>query len=75
MRRLQWPGPGENRSKRPYRDAVLVWAGLSALIVVFAAVTGGGLGRALVTAVLFFLVATGWTWVHLRRRKVKEEIE
>jgi Flp pilus assembly protein TadB len=75
MRMLQWPGPGENRSKRPYRDAVLVWAGLSALIVVFAAVTGGGLGRALVTAVLFFLVATAWTWIRMRRRQAKEEVE
>jgi len=72
VRRLQWPGPGENRSKRPYRDAVLVWAGLSAAIVAFAVLTGGGLGRALVTAVLFFLVATAWTWVRLRRRRVKE---
>ncbi len=75
MRHLHWPGPGENRSKRPYRDAVLVWAGLSSLIVVFAAVTGGALGRALVTAVLFFLVATAWTWVHLRRRRAREEVQ
>jgi hypothetical protein len=75
VRRLQWPGPGENRSKRPYRDAAIVWAGLSALIVVAAALTGGGLGRALVTAMLFFLVATGWTWVHMRRRQAKEEAE
>jgi Flp pilus assembly protein TadB len=77
MRRISWPGPEEHepRSKRPYRDAAIVYAGLAALIVVGALVTGGSLVRALVTAALFYLVATAWTWVHLRRRRPKEETE
>ena len=76
MRLLQWPGPsGAPRSKRPYRDAALVYAGLAGAIVVFAALTGGSLGRAAVTAVFFFVVATAWTWFHMRRKKLKEETE
>jgi len=76
MRRIHWPGPEEARqSKRPSRDAALVYAGLAALIVVGALVTGGSLVRALITAALFYVVATTWTWVHLRRRTPKEEAE
>jgi Flp pilus assembly protein TadB len=73
---LQWPGPeGAPRSKRPYRDAALVYAGLAAAIVAFAALTGGSLARAAVTAAFFFVVATAWTWFHMRRRKLKEKTE
>jgi Flp pilus assembly protein TadB len=75
VRLLQWPGPGTSHSKHPYRDAALVYAGLSAVIVAAALLTGGSLGRAVTTAVLFFIVATAWTWVHLRRRKAREEAE
>jgi hypothetical protein len=76
MRLLQWPGPGEAPpSKRPYRDAALVYAGLAGVIVVFAVLTGGNLGRAAVTAAFFFVVATAWTWFHMRRKKAREEAE
>ncbi len=74
MKLLQWPGPsGAPRSKRPYRDAALVYAGLASLIVVFAALTGGNMDRAAVTALFFFVVATAWTWFHMRRKKLREE--
>ena len=76
MRLLQWPGPGEaRRSRRPYRDAALVYAGLAGVIVVVAVLTGGSVARASVTAALFFVVATAWTWLHVHRKKAREEGE
>jgi len=74
VRLLQWPGPsGAPRSRRPYRDAAFVYAGLAGAIVVFAVLTGGNLGRAAFTAALFFVVATAWTWFHTRRKRMREE--
>ncbi len=76
MKLLQWPGPaGAPRSKRPYRDAALVYAGLAGVIVVAAVLTGGSLARAAVTAGFFFVAATAWTWFHMRRKKTREETE
>ena len=76
MRLLRWPGPsGAPRSKHPYRDAAVVYAGFALAIVVAAFLTGGNVKRALATAVFVYVVATAWTWFHLRRRKAKEEVE
>jgi len=76
MKLLQWPGPEDrNRSKHPYRDTAIVYAGFAAVIVVAAFLTGGDLKRAAVTAVLVYVVATAWSWYHLRRRRTKEEAE
>ena len=76
MRLIHWPGPEEGkRSKHPYRDAAVVYAGFALVIVVAAFLTGGSLRRAVITAVVVYIVATGWTWFHLRRRKAREEAE
>jgi len=75
VRLLQWPGPEERRSKHPYRDTAIVYAGFAVAIVVLAVLTGGDLKRALVTAVLVYIVATAWSWYHVRRRKAREEAE
>ncbi|MGZ4394707.1 MAG: hypothetical protein ACXVZ2_05020 [Gaiellaceae bacterium] len=76
MRILQWPGPEDrNRSKHPYRDTALVYAGFAVAIVVAAYLTGGDLRRAVVTAVFVYIVATAWSWYHLRRRRTREETE
>jgi Flp pilus assembly protein TadB len=76
VRFLQWPGPdGAKRSKHPYRDAAVVYAGFAIIIVVAAFLTGGNLERAVVTAVFVYVVATAWTWFQLRRRRAKEEAE
>jgi len=73
VRLLQWPGPEDrNRSRHPYRDTAIVYAGFAAVIVVAAYLTGGDLRRAAVTAVCVYVVATAWSWYHLRRRKAKE---
>jgi len=68
-RRLRWGGvPELPPPKNPYRDTLLVYGGLSLLIVILAWVTGGSVGKAAVVAVLFFGVASGWTMLRFRAR-------
>jgi uncharacterized membrane protein YhaH (DUF805 family) len=70
MKRLRWEAPTEQRPlpKHPYRDTALVYGGMSAFVVLLAALTGGDVGQAIVIAVFVFLVATLWTWRHWRNR-------
>ncbi len=58
--------------KRPYRDAALVYGGMGAVILVFAWLTGGGLAKALVIALAFTVLATGWSWFRFRQRLTAE---
>ena len=68
-RRLRWEPPhGGSIPKHPYRDTLIVYAVMAVLVVVIALATGGGLGRALVFAVLFFVAATLWSWRSWRNR-------
>jgi len=60
-RRLKWGVPEPPPPKHPYRDTVLVYAGLSVVIVMVAWLTGGGVARAVAVALVFFVVAGGWT--------------
>ena len=62
--------PQRRRTRRPYRDAALAYSGLGVLVivVVIGLVTGGGLARALVIGVVFFALATGWSWWRFRSR-------
>ena len=59
--------------KRPYRDTVVFNLVLAALIVLISWATGGALRRAFVFAVLFFVVATAWSWWRFRQRLAREE--
>jgi hypothetical protein len=69
-RRLHW---GDDRDEpplaHPYRDAALVYLGFAVVIVLVAVATGGGLVDALVVAGLFWLAATAFSIVTLRRRR------
>ena len=58
--------------RRPYRDSLLLNLGLAALILVIAWATGGDLGRAIVFAIGYFLIATAWAWWRFHRR-IEEE--
>jgi hypothetical protein len=58
--------------KRPYRDSVIVYAILSIIIVVVAALTGGDLAKAGAVAGGFFVVATAWSWWRFRERLARE---
>jgi hypothetical protein len=70
MKRLSWDSPRRDRSvpKHPYRDSALVYAGLAALVVVLALITGGSIVRALVAAAFVFVAATLWSWRIWRNR-------
>ncbi len=60
----------------PYRDTAIVYAVLTALLVLVAGLTGGSLSRAVVAGVGFFSIATVWTWwkfrVRIRERDARE---
>ena len=58
--------------KRPYRDSVIFYGILSALIVIVAALTGGDLAKAGLIAGGFFVVATAWSWWRFRARIARE---
>ena len=66
--RLRWGPPEIPPPSRPYRDSATFYAVLSGLIVVVAWITGGGLARAVVIAVAFFVVATAWSFWRWRHR-------
>jgi hypothetical protein len=62
-----WPAP-TRIPDHPYRDSAILYAVLAGVIVAFTAFTGGGLGRGVVVAVAFFVLATGWSWWRFRQR-------
>jgi hypothetical protein len=59
-RRLQWELPETPPPKHPYRDTLIVYAVLAAIVVVVAWATGGAVGKAAVVAIGFFVVASAW---------------
>lgn len=72
--------------KRPLRDSVVFYGVLSLLLVLFAWLTGGRLlpgdiGKrepelgAVLVAVVFFVVATAWSWWRFRVRLEREAQE
>jgi Flp pilus assembly protein TadB len=65
--------PQRRRSVRPYRDSALAYAGLGALVVIFAFVTGSSLWKSLAGGVAAFLLATAYTWWRMRRRQRQAE--
>jgi hypothetical protein len=54
--------------KRPYRDAALVYGAMGIVVFLFAWLTGGALAKALLIAVAFTALATGWSWFRFRQR-------
>jgi hypothetical protein len=60
-RRLHWGLPEAPPPKHPYRDTLGVYGGLAAIVVLFAWATGGAVGKAAGVAVVFFVVASGWS--------------
>jgi len=58
--------------KRPHRDSVLLNLVLACLIVIISWATGGDAGRAVVFAILYFVIATAWAFWRFKQRAVKE---
>jgi membrane protein implicated in regulation of membrane protease activity len=73
-RRLQWGLPETPPPKHPYRDSLLVYGGFALVIIVIAWVTGGGVGKAAIVAVVFFAVASAWN-MYRWRTKLRDEAE
>jgi predicted tellurium resistance membrane protein TerC len=62
------PIPSRRRSLHPYRDSAIVYGILAALVVLIAVLTGGRVAWSIVLGIAAFLLATGWTWWHLRQQ-------
>ena len=73
-RRLKWGVPEQPPPKHPYRDTLVIYAVFAVLIVVVAWLTGGGVARAAVIAVVFYIVASVWS-VSRWRKRLREEAE
>jgi hypothetical protein len=71
-RRLRWGVPEPPPPKHPYRDTLLVYAGFAIVLVIVAWLTGGGVRRAVAVAIIFFVVAAGWTSYRFRA-KLREQ--
>ena len=52
----------------PYRDSAIFYAVLSALLLGVTYATGGGMWRAVIVAVAFFVIATAFTWYRFRNK-------
>ena len=61
--------PARHRSKRPYRDSALAYAGLGALVAVIAYATGSGVLKSVSGGLAAFALATGYTWWRMRSRE------
>jgi hypothetical protein len=76
MKRLRWDTPGRRVPKHPYRDTVVFYAVLAAVVVGVTALTGGDVRRSLIITGALFVAATlysWWRWHERLRRRVEEE--
>jgi hypothetical protein len=68
-KKLEWGGiPEIPPPKNPNRDTLLVYGGLSLVIVLISWLTGGSVPKAAGVAAVFFLVASSWTMYRFRVR-------
>ncbi len=81
MRRRR-PGPELPLPKRPFRDSLLFYGVLSLIVVLVAWLTGGrllpgDLGEkeygAVPVAIIFFVLATAWSWWRFRKALAAKE--
>ena len=66
-------GPPPPLPKRPYRDSLLMNVVLALVILGFAQLTGGDFVRAIAVAVVYFVLATAWSWWRFRQRLERGE--
>jgi Flp pilus assembly protein TadB len=65
---LRWTLPETPTPQHPYRDTLIVYGAFAVIIVVVAWATGGGVGRAVVIAAAFFVIASAWSINRWRNR-------
>lgn len=63
----------------PYRDTVIVYGIMAVILIVIAGLTGGSLLRAFGAGLIFFVLATAWSWwkfrTRIRERDAREALE
>ncbi|MFL5920051.1 MAG: hypothetical protein ACJ75Q_13135 [Gaiellaceae bacterium] len=67
--------PARHRSKHPYRDSALAYAGLGAIVAAIAFASGSGVLKSLAGGVAAFVLATAYTWWRMRSRERNAERE
>ena len=71
-RRLRWdvhtPPP-----KHPYRDSAILYGVFAAIIVIVAWASGGSAAAGVVYAVVFYVLAVGWSWWRWRERILRAQ--
>ena len=55
-----------------YRATALFHSVLGVVILLFAALTGGSLTKAVVIAVAYVVLATGWSWFRFRQQESRD---
>jgi len=60
-------------SKRPFRDAALVYGAFAVVLAVVAIATGGSAFVAVPVAAGCFVLATGYSWWRIRQRLEREK--
>ena len=61
--------------KHPFRDSAVFNGVLSLIIVLVAWITNGPVAKAVAFAVVFFVVATTWSWWRFRLRLARDARE
>jgi len=54
--------------QRPFRNSAIFYALLACVVVGFGVLTGNDLTQTIVIAVIFFVIATGYSWWRFRQR-------
>jgi nicotinamide riboside transporter PnuC len=67
-RRLRWGLPENPLPKHPYRDTLFVYGAFAVIVVLVAWATGGAVANAAIVAIVFFVVASGWSMYRWRAR-------
>jgi membrane protein implicated in regulation of membrane protease activity len=62
VRGLWRSAPKRPVPKHPYRDTAVLYGVLAAIVVVFAAATGGDVVKAVIVAVIVYVGATAYSW-------------
>jgi len=65
--------PRRRGSTHPYRDSALTYAGLGAVVILFAFLTGSSLIKSFAGGTTAFVLATAWTWWRLRSREQQSD--
>jgi hypothetical protein len=58
--------------QRAFRDSAIFYAVLACAVVGFGVITGNDLTRTIIIAVVFFVIATGYSWWRFRQRLARE---